>query len=104
MPSTSHGEIGRPCTTRIPALEEEIEGNPNISTPYPSSIFLKRYHPFHYTKVQALTREDFLRRVNFCNWFSNKLQVIPIILQKKKICGLRNQFPLEMVFFMSAII
>jgi hypothetical protein len=42
MPSTSHGEIGRPCTTRIPALEEEIEGNPNISTPYPSSIFLSQ--------------------------------------------------------------
>jgi hypothetical protein len=38
----SHGEIGRPCTTRIPALEEEIEGNPNISTPYPSSIFLSQ--------------------------------------------------------------
>ncbi|RZC38413.1 hypothetical protein BDFB_003759 [Asbolus verrucosus] len=80
----SRQNAGRLGTKRTSALEEavlEVDENPNISTRnlvhnlHMNSSLVHRilkqekYHPYsYYTKVQALTRDDFPRRVNFCRW------------------------------------
>ncbi|RZC41820.1 hypothetical protein BDFB_014331, partial [Asbolus verrucosus] len=84
----SHRDAERPRTKRTPALEKAVlegvdEENPDISTPnlahnlHVISSLIHRmlkqenYHPCHYTKVQALSRNDFSRRVNFCRCWYN---------------------------------
>ncbi|RZC35273.1 hypothetical protein BDFB_013264 [Asbolus verrucosus] len=72
--TSSHRDAGRPRTKRTPALEEavleELDESPNISARnlahnlhMNSSLILRilkqeKYYPYHYTKVQALTRDD----------------------------------------------
>ncbi|RZC38385.1 hypothetical protein BDFB_007002, partial [Asbolus verrucosus] len=79
----SHWDAERPRTTRT-ALEEavieKVDENPNMSTRnlahnlHVNSSLINRalkqekYYFYHYIKVQALTRDDFSRRVNFCGW------------------------------------
>ncbi|RZB38737.1 hypothetical protein BDFB_014118, partial [Asbolus verrucosus] len=88
--TSSHRDAGRPRTKGIPALKEavleEVDENPNIGTRnfarnlYVNSSFihripnLEKYNPYHYTKVQALTRDDFPRRVNFCQWLQQQVE------------------------------
>ncbi|RZC27707.1 hypothetical protein BDFB_014652 [Asbolus verrucosus] len=79
--TSSHCDTGRSRTKRTSALEEavleEVDETPNISIRNLahnlhvdcSSILgilkQEKYDPYHYTKVQVLTR-DFPQRVNFC--------------------------------------
>ncbi|RZC38805.1 hypothetical protein BDFB_013530 [Asbolus verrucosus] len=72
----------RPRSKRTPTLEEAVlevlDENPNISihnftlNSHVNCILIHRilnqekYHPYHYIKIQALTRDNFPRRVIFC--------------------------------------
>jgi hypothetical protein len=79
-----HKTVGRPRTARTPQVEEAVlqavEDNPNVSirgigrnlnvnySVVQRVLKSEAYHPFHYTKVQALSEDDFPLRVNFCRW------------------------------------
>lgn len=85
--------VGRPRTARTPQVEEAIlqavEENPNIGirgigrnlnvnySVVQRVLKSEAYHPFHYTKVQALSENDFPLRVNFCRWMLDTINLNP---------------------------
>lgn len=84
---------GRPRTAMNPDMEENIiellENNPcrssrsianelNISQSSVSRLIRQeQFHPYHYTKVQALLDADFPRRLNFAQWYVQTLAFNP---------------------------
>jgi hypothetical protein len=88
-----HETVGRPRTARTPQVEEAVlqavEDNPNVSirgivrnlnvnySVVQPVLKSEAYHPFHYTKVQALSEDDFPLRVNFCRWMLDAINLNP---------------------------
>lgn len=88
---------GRP-RVRNPEMEEEIleavEEDPTRSTRSigqelgVSNVMVhrvikeERYHPYHYTKVQALLPNDFALRTRYCNWLLAQAENDATFLQR----------------------
>lgn len=88
---------GRPRGVRVDAVENVLDlvnENPRISTREIEGItgvchssvnrilLEEHFHPFHFTKTQALIEEDFHVRVNFSNWLLNVLERDPTFTKK----------------------
>lgn len=80
---------GRP--TRLDPIQEEdvleaVENDPSTSTRKLAAEFRlshskiwkilnqNSFHPFHLLKVQTLLERDYQPRIDFCNWFMNKIR------------------------------
>lgn len=86
-------DAGRPRTVRTPQIEEavlnEIEEDPETSTRKIGEHLNISYqvvwrilrdsllYPYHIQRVQALLPRDFPLRINFCQWYLNRLAVDP---------------------------
>jgi hypothetical protein len=84
---------GRPRTSRTPENEEAIvdyiDENPSrgcrgvartlgLSKSLVQWVLAtERYHPYHYTRVQALQEGDFDRRTHYCTWLQQQLEAHP---------------------------
>lgn len=84
---------GRPRSTRTPQVEvavvEAVEHDPTRSVRdiarevgIPSTIVHRilreeNFHPYHYTKVQALEERDYQPRTDYCTWLLGQLTENP---------------------------